>query len=92
MPNYAVGHNLPGYLPESDVWVTDDFAHAKAMLIEDLKRAEDHHGMGDNEDSAEECCHAAEDVNLWSSPGTLYAANLAWWIVETDEPVTDPDE
>jgi hypothetical protein len=37
-PNYAVGHNMVGYMPESDVWITDDFESAKQSLADDIIR------------------------------------------------------
>lgn len=89
--NYSYGHNLPGYLPESDVWIVATFDEAKRGLIADIRYAEDSAAMGDDEDAAEDLCAAAEDVNLWSSPDYLIAAGLAWWIAETDEPVSEDE-
>lgn len=90
--NYAVGHNMPGYLPESTVSVVETFEEAKAILIHDLKFQEDYAA---DESEAEDYCAAAEDVNLWSSPDSIYVGShpeLAWWIMETDEEVDEGDE
>lgn len=38
---WHVGHNMPGYLPESDVWHTSDWASAMQSLREDIDRAAD---------------------------------------------------
>ena len=96
MTNYAVGHNMAGYLPESEVWITDDFAAAKQSLIDDLLRAADDAGdAGDagDDDEADELAALAEDVNLWNGPDCVYSefrsGLMAWWITATDEAVTE---
>ena len=80
--NWAVGSNIPGYLPEGDISVTSDPNEAKDILIETLKFGEDYAAT---ETEAEEFCHAAEDVNLMSVPLTVYVNGVAYWIQETDE-------
>jgi hypothetical protein len=39
--NFVVGHNMPGYLPESDPWITDDWESARDSLLEDMDRHAD---------------------------------------------------
>jgi hypothetical protein len=88
--NYAVGHNIAGYLPECDVFVTDVFDQAKRYLISEMLEAADY---AETEDIATDLTLQAEDVNLWSGPGTCYVEMIdsehciptAWWITETDE-------
>ena len=93
MTNYAVGHNMAGYLPESDVWITDDFTAGKQSLIDDLLRAADVAGDAGDDDDADELAALAEDVNLWNGPDVVYSTfrsgHMAWWITATDEAVTE---
>jgi hypothetical protein len=88
--NYAVGHNIAGYLPEADVHVVATFEEAKAILIHDLLFAADH---AESEDEGDELAGLAEDVNLWNRPDTAYAnyrsGYMAYWIAETGEDVDD---
>ena len=35
--HYHAGHNMPGYLPESDVWIYATFDEAKAGQIEEME-------------------------------------------------------
>src|SRR5260370_13124657 len=44
-PNFVVGHNMPGYLPESDPWITADWETARNALLEDMDRHAD--SLGD---------------------------------------------
>lgn len=84
---FSVGHNVSGYVPESDVHSVRTFEEAKAILLSELKFAEDY---AESETVAEEMSAAAEDMNLWSSPDTLYTRTTdsehdiptAWWITE----------
>jgi hypothetical protein len=85
---FTYGSNTPGYLPDSEPWTVHTFAEAKAGLISDLKYAENNAAMNEDEHSAEDFCAAAEDVNLWSSPCTILAGNLAWWIVASPDAET----
>jgi hypothetical protein len=92
--NYAVGHNVSGYLPESDVYVTDTFADAQAYLIHELLFAADY---AETEDIGDELALAAEDVNLWNGPDTCYVEMIdsehciptAWWIDVTEEEIEE---
>lgn len=97
MPNYAVGSNVPGYLPDGDgpTYITDSFEDAKRYLIHEIKFQENY---ADDEDAAENFCAAAEEVNLWSSPQSItvdddptgsHSLGRAFWIMETDEEVED---
>lgn len=78
-PRYVVGWNLCGYMPDSEPAEVEDFETAKRCLIDDLKRAEED---AESEEEAEDYCHAAEDVNLWSTPQTVIVRGCAYWIAE----------
>jgi hypothetical protein len=92
--NYAVGHNIAGYMPESDVEIFEDFDSAKRYLIDEMLRSADY---AETETIAEDLTNTAEDVNLWSGPDTCYVEEIdsahciptAYWIVETDEEVAE---
>ncbi len=91
---YAVGHNVSGYLPECDVYVTDSFEEAKRYLIHDLLFAADY---AETDDIGNALALAAEDVNLWNGCDVVYVEMIdsehciptAYWIVETDETPED---
>ena len=99
MPHFHTGHNMPGYMPMNDEppYAYETFDDAKADLIDELKRAEDHYGMGAEsydraEQMAEACCNAAEEVNLWSSPDAIHVCSdephdlgEVYWIVACSE-------
>lgn len=40
---YSVGHNLSGYMPESDIYLTTDVEQALDALKDDLESAVDHY-------------------------------------------------
>jgi hypothetical protein len=86
--NYAVGHNMPGYLPDDpeSVYVTDSFEDAKRYLIHQLAWTENY---AESEDIAEDFSAAQQDVNLWSSPCDIPIDNEVWWIQPTDELIAD---
>jgi len=98
--NYAVGHNMPGYLPESDVEIFSTFEDAKDYLRGELISYADHVAdvVGFDETLDDEnvsgVLMAYDQVAGWTEPDTLYTSahpGLAWWIMETDEEVTDDD-
>jgi len=35
--NYAVGSNMPGYLPTGDLWITSDYRSAREALKADIE-------------------------------------------------------
>lgn len=97
--NYAVGHNTPGYSPESDVWVTEDYDSAKRALIDDLERHADWLDEIGLHDQAEEVSAECEDLNLasvgteWSttvpSSDSEHDLGLSFWLNVTEE---EPEE
>jgi hypothetical protein len=85
---------MPGYLPESDVWITRDWEAARDSLIEDLE-----HGISQDElngpdteaiEMAERCI-----VELRAhQPNTEYLGYVglyAYWVNETDEEPEDDE-
>ncbi len=93
--NYAAGHNVSGYLPESDVEIFEDFDSAKRYLIDEILFAADY---AETETIAENLDSLAQDVNLWSAPGDLDYVDMidsphciptAWWICETSETTSE---
>lgn len=108
MPNYVVGHNLPGYLPESDPWITDSWESARDALIDDLERLADHASdlAGDLDLEAidemqEEFRQTLQSIDraqaeLRALPEGFdyltYADGLAYWLSITDEEVNTEDE
>ena len=50
MANYVVGHNMPGYLPESDPYVVADWESARDSLIWELDSIADYFDQGDQDD------------------------------------------
>lgn len=91
MSNWSVGHNLVGYMPESDVYITSDHENAKRALIDDLEFAADQADMVDDHDEAEQLSGAAEDLNLISEGREwgVIVGNISYWLNATDE---TPDE
>lgn len=99
---FIYGHNIAGYLPESDPGLCATFDDAKAALIFDLGFAEEH---AEDETGAENYSAAAQDVNLWSETDTdtsvyvtpnggAHTLPEAWWIEEVsdeDAEAYDPD-
>lgn len=98
--NYAVGHNMPGYLPESDVEIFTEWEDAKRYLIDIMERDADFYddtarqdGNDENDerhDLAESLSSECEDLNLDNGPewGTI-VGNVSYWIMLTDE---EPEE
>lgn len=84
MPNataiatYIIGNNMPGYMPDSEPFTVEGtFDEAKRALIDELLFAAEYAAT---EEEAEELTNAAEDVNLWSGPDSIYVGNYVYWI------------
>jgi hypothetical protein len=87
MVHYHYGHNVAGYLPESDVGMTEDFDSAKRAVIEDMLYRAD---TEEEETAAENLTNAAEDVNLASGPDLVeyvdenpsseHSLPVAYWV------------
>lgn len=95
--NYVVGHNMPGYLPESDPWITTDWETARDALLEDMERHADSLTdlpdvrSGDDLDELDDLERAIDDLHK-APVGTEWGwtvGNTAYWLSFTDE---QPDE
>ncbi len=90
--NYVVGHNMPGYLPESDPWISSDWEEARNALLEDMDRHAD--SLADFEDDASELFElesAITDLGT-AAAGTEWGwtvGNTAYWLSLTEEEPID---
>jgi hypothetical protein len=79
--HYHAGHNMPGYLPESDVYTCGTFDEAKSIVIDDLDRYGDYLFECDRKDEADETCALMQDLNLENAPiWHGYVGDLVYWI------------
>lgn len=79
--HYHVGHNMPGYLPESDVYICESFDQAKQVTIDDIDSYGDHLFDCERLDEADQASGAMEDLNLESGPDWgAYVGDLYYWI------------
>ena len=104
--HYHVGHNIPGYLPESDVYYAEDALTAKSVLISDIDYAGDSiFDVGEDEDErglADEYSAAMEDLNLTNvtdgysvtlpTSTSKWDLGIAYWLAPCDEDCEDDDE
>lgn len=88
MAAYIIGHNMTGYLPESEPYAFSDHASAKQALIDDLLRyADDAAVYGDDEERAEDLDAAAQELNLiskgeeWSTTIGYRSGSMSYWLV-----------
>lgn len=91
MSNWVVGHNMVGYLPESDPWVTSDHEAAKQSLVDDLERFADQAEDGGDHTEAEALTEAAEELSALPADtewGTV-VGYTSFWLNATDE---EPEE
>ena len=103
MSNYVVGHNMPGYLPESDPWITSDWETARNALLEDMDRHADsladvfdENGDYAGEDKVElaELESAIDDLRQSPAgrPWAMIVGNTSYWLSFTEESETDENE
>lgn len=91
--NWSVGHNLPGYIPESDPVITSEWEDAVITFINELERVRDDEFISD--DDADDCQRAIEQVQAMDPAAYLFYVGeplIAYWINETDQPPTDDDD
>lgn len=94
---YTIGHNVAGYLPESEPWLVEGFDAAKRAVIDEARHVADSIEPGTpgpfGETYAENLVAMTEDLNLtsagpWSASiasGGEHGLPVEWWIV-TAEP------
>ena len=80
MQGWAVGHNMPGYLPEADVYYTTDHESAKLALIDEMERDCDSYDQVDEHDLANELSGAEQDLNLANGEWGTIVGNVSYWI------------
>jgi hypothetical protein len=95
--NWAAGWNMPGYLPETDPYITDDWEGARDYLMEEIDREAEiaaEPGLGGAEDPASllsEADSTWENLRDFAGPaewsGTV--GNCAYWISATDQPIPE---
>lgn len=84
--HFHAGHNMPGYLPESDVYTFETFEGAKLSTIDDIDRYGDYLFDCERHDDADESSAIMQDLNLESGPEWgAYIGDLYYWI----SPCTD---
>jgi hypothetical protein len=84
---YVVGHNLSGYLPESEPFFTTDETTARSVLADDLDRLWDSLEQMPEEDRSErdeteigEVTEAHTEVNLVSFPYAWSIGYSTYWV------------
>jgi hypothetical protein len=99
MSNYVVGHNMPGYLPESDPWITADWETARNALLEDMDRhadllAEYNDNIGGELDELAdlEAMIVSLKEALAGSEWGVIVGNTSYWLSFTEESETDENE
>jgi hypothetical protein len=96
--NYVVGHNMPGYLPESDPWISSDWEEARNALLEDMDRHADSLAeLFDDYETVQEHEELSELVRAMADLQTAAAGtewgwtvgNTAYWLSLTEEEPID---
>lgn len=77
----AIGHNMPGYLPEADVYAAhldddDDYALALRAMFEDMQR-DGEHSYETSDDSGDAGMLELIDSGVNRSGGELWADRMA---------------
>lgn len=86
--HWVAGYNMPGYMPDNEPAVFEDFGSAKRYIIDELKRDEE---QADTEEEAETICGFAEDVNLESGEFSAQCGNYVYWVT-FNSGLADPEE
>ena len=68
---YITTCNTPGFMPDDEPQQWDTFDAAKRGLIAQILHDADDYGTCGEDDLADELAGVAEDVNLWSEPGSV---------------------
>jgi hypothetical protein len=93
--NWAVGNNMPGYMPEGEVWITSDWEAARDSLIDDLQRAADSDSMDlDRDVSDYESAIAELRAIAPNTEATVYAGDPqnAYFLNATDQAADDDED
>lgn len=91
--HYHAGHNMPGYLPESDVYRFDTFEEAKLSTIYDIDRYGDYLFDCERHDDADNSSAIMEDLNLDNGPEwSDIVGDIAYWINQCDDDCPENDD
>jgi hypothetical protein len=97
MANYVTGHNMAGYLPESDPWITADWESARDSLLWDLESVADYFAEGLEDDRGQAGLAAADEAIAEVKAlkhGETFLAHVdisVYWLETTDEMPEDED-
>lgn len=100
MGAWVVGKNITGYLPESDVWATEDWSSAMSALRDDLVRFGDDLAMQCGEESDEvaeidaaivEADKATPDADFLIYVSGGMPLDTAFWVTWEPEAEADND-
>ncbi len=82
---YASGFNMPGYMPDSEPFVSDTFEYARDCILEDMERHldEDHENL--TKEEIEEWESTINDANTATAPFNAYMGNNVYWVTEAEE-------
>lgn len=82
--SFAVGSNMPGYLPDSEPHYVKTWEDAVAVLVEDLRFEADY---GPDDDDTATYTRAADDVALWTNRAgrvnEIHVCGRVYWIEAT---------
>lgn len=83
---WVAGWNMPGYMPETEAALFDDWGDACRYLSEELSRYADEEAEAENWETAEQAEHAArllEEEAEPRKPVTVQAGSYVWWMEES---------
>lgn len=92
--HYHYGHNVAGYLPESDVFAVETAEEARAGLADDLKFERDgldyapadedsqalYDSLGEALDELNTAADVSQGFSTYTSDGGEHRIPTAWWI------------
>lgn len=99
-PHWHAGHNIAGYLPESDVSICATWDDALSALVSDLEHAWDEAGTRSNGDAQYLDAHTAMHAATAGTEFLTYTAThadsehdipTAWWITSCTESDCESD-
>lgn len=88
--NWAVGWNMPGYMPDTEPYIHESWEAAKTDLIEELYRAAD--DFDDDLDDVRYAEAIAEVEKAEPEKGfCTHVGAYAWWIEPCDQPTIEQE-
>jgi hypothetical protein len=86
---FTAGWNMAGFMPDNTPEGFADFDDARQWIVDALKTFEDDES---DEDRATNYCHAAEEVNLESSPFSITVNGYAFWVTAAERDGLDESD